>query len=197
MTPTEPSLVEIALTCIRAIYYGLASFGIIAAGVWAAFRVKQFREFKPSLNLELQIEDRKIADGKTYILVLLKMSNTSKVQVDFGHSVCSLHRIYQLDDDNIDKFQHDIRGKKKGAMFPWTYVDSCNSVREKDLAKGLCIIEPQASEQQFFEFIIDEDKHLPILVKCFVYDRSAEDGNDPIVWPVQKIYQLGGKPDGR
>ena len=192
MVPAEPDLSEILLNWFSVVYYLLASLAIGSAAFWAFFKTKIFRDFKPSLNLELQIEDRKIADGKTYLLVLLRMTNTSRVQVDFGHSVCSLHRIYRLDEDKLGRFQQDIRGKKTGAMFPWTYLDPSNSLREKELTKGLCVIEPQASEQQFFEFIIDEDECLPILVKCFVYDRSTEDGNDPIVWPVQKIHQLGG-----
>ena len=117
--------------------------------------------------------------------------------VDFGHSACSLHMVYQLDEAMLVEFQQNISGKKTGALFAWPALDPDNSEREKELDRGLCIIEPQASEQQFYEFIIDKDCSIPILVKCLVYDRSKEDEDDPIVWSIQKIYQLGDNPYGR
>ena len=113
--PVEPSLSEILLNWLSVAYYFLASLAIVSAALWAFFKMRIFREFRPSLNLELQIEDLKIGSGKTYILVLLKMTNTSKVQVDFGHSYCSLHEVYQLDESRIDNFQRDIRGGKRKA----------------------------------------------------------------------------------
>ena len=76
---TEPSLSETVLNWLTSIYYLGTIATIIVAAFWAFAKTKIFRELKPSLDLELQVEDRKIADGKTYILVLLRMTNTSKV----------------------------------------------------------------------------------------------------------------------
>ena len=180
----------------RPVYFLLASIGILAAAFWVVFRFKVFRTLKPSLTLELAVEDQFISDGKRYVLALLKMTNTSRVRVDFGHSACRLHRLEQLDPAILSGLQEGVRGKKQSAAIGWPELDDANSLREKELEKGECIIEPQASEHQFYEFIVDDPGAMSILVKCYVYDRNVSNKDGPRVWAVQTIYRLQGDSDG-
>ena len=187
---------QAALMYTRPVYFLLASMSIMAAAFWVVFRFKVFRTLKPSLTLELTVEDQTISNGKRYVLALLKMTNTSKVRVDFGHSACSLHRLEQLGPDILSGLQRGARGKKQSAAFGWPELDDANSLREKDLGKGECIVEPQASEQQFYEFIVDDPGVMSILVKCYVYDRNADSNGGPLVWAVQKLHRLQGGLNG-
>ena len=155
-----------------------------------------FRTLKPSLTLEITVEDQVISDDKRYVLALLKMTNTSKVRVDFGHSACSLHRLEQLDPAILSGLQRGVRGKTRGAAFGWPNLDDANCLREKELGRGECIIEPQASEQQFYEFIVEDPGVMPVLVKCYIYDRSAKEKRNPPAWSVQKIHRLQGGING-
>ena len=187
---------QAALMYTRSVYFLLASMSIMAAAFWVVFRFKVFRTLKPSLTLEITVEDQTISDDKRYVLALLKMTNTSRVRVDFGHSACSLHRLEQLGPDILSGLQRGVRGKKQSAAFGWPELDDANSLREKDLGKGECVVEPQASEQQFYEFIVDDPGVMSILVKCYVYDRNADTKDGPSVWAVQKIHRLQGDFDG-
>lgn len=187
---------QAALMYTRSVYFLLASMSIMAAAFWVVFRFKVFRTLKPSLTLEITVEDQTISDDKRYVLALLKMTNTSRVRVDFGHSACSLHRLEQLGPDILSGLQRGVRGIKQSAAFGWPELDDANSLREKDLGKGECIIEPQASEQQFYEFIVDDPGVMSILVKCYVYDRNADSNEGPRVWAVQKIHRLQGGLNG-
>lgn len=188
--------IQAALMYTRPVYFLLACLSIIAAAFWMVFRYKVFRILKPSLALEITIEDQIISEGKRYVLALLKMTNTSKVRIDFGHSACSLHQLEQLDPDILSALQQGARGKRQSAAFGWPHLDDTNSLREKELSKGECIIEPQASEQQFYEFIVGDPGAKSILVKCYVYDRNAYDKEGPRVWAVQKIHRLQGVSNG-
>lgn len=183
---------QTALMFTRPIYYLLACLSIVTAAGWVVFRLKVFRTLKPSLTLEMTVEDQLISDDKRYVLALLKMTNTSKVRVDFGYSACSLHRLEQLDPAILAGLQRGVRGKTRGAAFGWPNLDNANSLREKELGKGECIIEPEASEQQFYEFIVDDPGAMSLLVKCYIYDRSAKDKQNAPAWAVQKIHRLQG-----
>ena len=187
---------QAALMYTRPVYFLLASMSIMTAAFWVVFRFKVFRTLKPSLTLEITVEDQTISEGKRYVMALLKMTNTSRVRVDFGHSACSLHRLEQLGPDILSGLQRGVRGKKQSAAFGWPELDDANSLREKELSKGECIIEPQANEQQFYEFIVDDPGVMSILVKCYVYDRNANGKEGPSVWAVQKIHRLQGGLDG-
>ena len=187
---------QTALMFTRPVYYLLACLSIVAAAAWVFFRFRVFRTLKPSLTLEMTVEDQVISDDKRYVLALLKMTNTSKVRVDFGHSACSLHRLEQLDLAILSGLQRGVRGKTRGAAFGWPNLDDANSLREKELDRGECIIEPQASEQQFYEFIVEDPGVMPVLVKCYIYDRSAKEKRNPPAWSVQKIHRLQGGING-
>lgn len=187
---------QAALTYTRPVYFLLASISILTAAFWVVFRFKVFRTLKPSLTLELTVDDQAISNGKRYVLALLEMTNTSKVRVDFGHSACSLHRLERLDPVILSELQMRARGKRQSAAFGWPDLDGSNSLRVKELVEGECVIEPNASEQQFYEFIVDDPGIMSILVKCYVHDRNAGNREGSRVWAVQKIHQLQGGSHG-
>ena len=178
----------------RLLYHVIAGIAIIIGGAWALFRMKIFSETSPSLTLELEIQDRMLSNGKRYVLVLSKLINTSRVAVDFGKSECILHDVHEFSEERVVEYQSEIRGKTEGAIFDWPTIDEDNSNRKRELEIGSCIIEPQAIEEQFYEFIIDNKEPVWILVKCLVYDRQKQIGN---AWSSLKLHQLGkGEYDG-
>ena len=153
-----------------------------------------FSETSPSLTLELEIQDHMLSNGKRYVLVLSKMINTSRVAVDFGNSECILFDVHEFSEERVVEHQNEIRGKTERAIFDWPTIDEDNSSRKRELAKGSCIIEPQAIEEQFYEFIIDNKESTWILVKCLVYDQQKQIDN---AWSALKLHQLGkGERDG-
>ena len=184
---------EYSLRVTRVIYHGIASVAIIVAGIWALCKIWSYRFLKPSLDLSLQIQTRRVAHDEVYFLVVLTMKNTSKVKVDYGCSVSFLHRLSDVSEHDLEKLRTTAAKNDSGVAMAWPYLDGAHSCRKKNIEKGKAIIEPGATEGQFYEFIASVRDGEYVLVKCVVYDRKQ----DKTVWPIQTIYKVGGNSNGQ
>ena len=183
---------EYSLQVSRVIYHSLASVAIIVAGIWAAYKIGSYRMLKPTLDLSLKIQTQRVSSDEVYFLVVLTMKNTSKMKVDYGHSASFLHRLREMSEHELEKLRTAATKSDSGGAMAWPYLDGAHSCREKNIEKGKAIVEPGATEGQFYEFIVSVRDGEYVLVKCVVYDRKQ----GKIVWPIQTIYKVGGNSNG-
>ena len=192
------------LEAIRFVYYCLASIGLTGASAWAVYKLLSFRTFKPSLDLSLDVQTHRVAGSKVYFLVTLTMKNTSKVKVDYGHSASFLHRLNGVGECDLQKLQNDATNSTSGEAMAWPLLDGLHSQRKKEAQKKEFELEPNATEQQYYEIIADLPDDAYVLVKCVVYDRRKRRlirtfwrKHRGYVWPIQTIYRVGGDSNGQ
>ena len=159
---------------------------LVAAGVFAIFKLRLFRAFEPNITVSQEISHSSISDTYIHISVIANLHNSSKVQIGVSEGFFRLQQVSPLSDEEVEELYAEVFTDKKYRDIQWPVLDEVPRAWEEfELA-----LEPGESQYESASFIISRDVE-SVLVHTYFYDvRHPSSSSQPKGWGTYTAYNL-------
>lgn len=155
---------------------------LIAAAMFAVFKLQIFRDLAPHLTIAQEVSHRPIGDSYIHIYVAATLENSSKVKIELKEGLFVLQQIEPVEDEDIEALYAEIFVDKEAEDILWPTLDE---VRRK-WAKNTLIIEPGEVHQEVCEFVVTSGVK-SVLAYVYFYNPYS---STPRGWYSTAIYDI-------
>ena len=177
------SLLSDKLTIVN---LAIASFAIVAGGIFAFYRLDAFRTFQPHLTIAHKISHRSISDGYVHIAVTATLHNSSKVKIDIREGFFLWQRIAPLPNEDVEVLYNQVFANKESEYIPWALGDAIERIWNKNDV----IVEPGETHQEICEFIISTDVASIAIYTYFYNPKFSKYADSAQGWGATSFYDI-------
>ena len=136
---------------------------ILAALVFALYKLRQFRDFKPHVTITQTVTHRSNSNSYVHLMATATLHNSSKVKLDFRKGYFRLQGISPVSDEDVESLYAEVFRYKKSRHLQWPTLDEVSRAWDKNEL----IIEPGESHQETCELIVSAGVESVIIYTYF------------------------------
>ena len=164
----------------------VAAFAILAAGIFAAYKLQIFRNLQPHLTISHEITHRVVSDSYVHISVTAVLRNSSRVKVEIEEGSFHLLRIAPVTDEEVERLYEQVFRDASKKNLQWEILDEIN----RDWNSGELIVEPGESHPETYEFIVSREFR-SVLVYTYFYNPAYSEGAGVAQgWHATTVYDI-------
>ena len=164
----------------------VTAFAIIAGGLFAAYKLKVFRDFETHLTITHDIPHRPVSDSYIHISVSVTLHNSSRVKVDIVDGIFRLYHVAPLSDEQVEQLYLEMSETGSILELEWPVICESRFAR----GEGETYVEPGEFHQETIDFIVSSDTK-SVVVYTFVGDsRYSMALQGQRGWDLSSVYEI-------
>ena len=183
---SETSRTEMLPGRLTSVHLLISSFAILAAGIFALFRLEVFRSFKPHLTISNEVTHRHVGDNYIHIAVSATLQNSSKVEIAIRKGFFLWQLIKPVPDEEIESHYDRVFVHGDADDIEWQMGDSI----ERSWSKNELIIEPGETYQEVGEFILPKDVESIAVYTYFYNAKFSRNSENAQGWGATTFYDI-------
>ena len=159
---------------------------LVAAGVFAIFKLRLFRAFEPNITVSQEISHSPMSDSYVHISVIANLYNSSKVQIGVREGFFRLQQVSPLSDEEVEELYAEVFTDREYRDIQWPVLDEV----PRSWGNLELVVEPGESHHESASFIISNEVN-SVLVHTYFYDvRHSSSSLTPQGWGTYTAYNV-------
>ena len=185
-TLIETSYTKTLSDKLASVHLIISSFAILAAGIFALFRLEVFRSFKSHLTISHEVTHRQLGDSYIHIAVSAALQNSSKVKIDILEGFFLWQLIKPVSDEEVESHYDRVFVHRDSDDIEWQIGDSI----ERSWGKNELIIEPGEMHQEVGEFILPNEVETIAIYTYFYNSKFRQNSESAQGWGTITFYDM-------
>lgn len=162
-----------------------ASLAIVAAGVYAFYKLQIFRTLEPHITIKHKIFHRRLSDSYIHIDATAILHNSSKVKIELREGLFRLQGISPARDEEVELLYANVFADKEYSNIQWPTLDEV----ERNWCEGELVVEPEESHPETIEFIVSVADYESVLIYTYFPNPTRGSGSAE-GWTATTVYDI-------